>query len=310
MGLLIDGVWHDKWYDTQSTGGKFKRQESSFRSFIGDDKFKAEKDRYHLYISYACPWAHRAAIFRKLKNLEDIISLSIVKPYMGEFGWQLEKNTGPVAGLEFLHEIYTKAKSDYTGRVTVPVLWDKKLNTIVNNESSEIIRMFNSAFDKLTGNTLDYYPENLRDKIEDINDFVYHNINNGVYKVGFATTQSAYDEAVVNLFNALDKIENILSKSRYLVGDTLTEADWRIFTTLIRFDHVYFGHFKCNLKALETYENISNYICELYQVPGIRETVNMQQIKEHYYISHKTINPTQIVPKGPIINFARSHNRV
>ena len=309
MGLLVNGKWQDKWYDTASTGGKFVRQDSSFRNEIGDAPYEAESGRYHLYVSLACPWAHRALIVRKLKQLEDIISVSVVDAYMGRDGWTLSAGADPVNNAQFLHQIYTAAKSDYTGRVTVPVLWDTKTQTIVNNESSEIIRMFNSAFNHLTGNTLDLYPFALRDEIDEINDIVYDNINNGVYKAGFATKQDVYEKAVTNLFNALDEVEDRLSRHRYLVGDQITEADWRLFTTLVRFDPVYVGHFKCNIRRIADYPNIVNYVRELYQIDGIAETVNLDHIKEHYYASHDTINPTGIVPVGPDLTYDQPHNR-
>lgn len=307
MGLLVEGKWVDQWYDTKSTGGKFVRQESSFRDFIGSDKFSAEKDRYHLYISHACPWAHRAAIFRKLKGLENIIGLTVVNAYMGENGWELSEDT--LNGKSYMHEIYTLASPKYTGRVTVPVVWDKKENTIVNNESSEIIRMFNSAFDEITANTNNYYPDSLRTEIDKINDYVYGAINNGVYKAGFATQQSVYEKEVRKLFDALDNIENRLSSQRYLVGNTLTEADIRLFTTLLRFDPVYVGHFKCNIRRIADYPNLSNYIRDIYQIEGISDTVNMEHIKEHYYSSHTQINPNGIVAFGPEIDYNEPHNR-
>jgi putative glutathione S-transferase len=297
MGLLVNGKWQDKWYDTKSTGGKFVRKDSSFRNFIGSEKHPVEKDRYHLYISHACPWAHRTAIFRKLKNLEDIITITVVNAYMGSKGWELEQD--PINGKKCLHEVYTLADPNYTGRVTVPILWDKKEKTIVNNESSEIIRMFNTAFNQITGNNDDYYPEELRPEIDEINEYVYHSINNGVYKAGFATAQDVYDQEVTNVFDALDKIENILSKQKYLTGDKITEADWRLFTTLLRFDPVYVGHFKCNLQRIADYKHMSKYLLDLYGIPGIKDTINMDHIKTHYYASHHTINPNGIVPKGP-----------
>lgn len=316
MGLLVEGKWQDKWYDTKSTGGRFVRRESQFRDWItadGSSGFKAEPDRYHLYISLACPWAHRTLIFRKLKKLEDIISLSIVDPLMQENGWEFTDYPGSIPdtvnGSHYLHEIYTAAKADYTGRVTVPVLWDKEKNTIVNNESSEIIRMFNSEFNEYGDSEPDFYPLELRDEINRINSTVYDNINNGVYKCGFATSQQAYEEAFNNLFHTLDQIENSLAERRYLVGDKMTEADWRLFTTLLRFDPVYYTHFKCNLRRIEEYPNLSNYLRELYQFPGLEETVNFKHIKEHYFKSHKSINPTGIVPSGPELDLSTPHNR-
>lgn len=309
MGLLVEGKWVDQWYDTKSTGGKFVRQDSSFRDSIGSEKFPAEKGRYHLYISHACPWAHRTLIFRKLKGLENIISMSIVDATMLENGWEFTKNHDDLNGAKYLREIYLMANPSYTGRVTVPVLWDKKTKMIVSNESSEIIRMFNYEFDEITSNKTDFYPRKLRLEIDEINEFIYHDINNGVYKAGFATSQDVYETQVRNLFKALDKVEDILDKQRYLVGNIVTEADWRLFTTLLRFDPVYVGHFKCNLKRIADYPNLSNYVRDLYQIKGIKEVVNMKHIKEHYYASHSSINPTAIVPVGPIINFEEPHNR-
>ena len=322
MGLLVNGQWQDKWYDTNNNQGEFKREAAQLRNWVsadgsagqsGDAGFKAEKDRYHLYVSLACPWAHRTLIFRHLKGLEDYISVSVVSPDMLEHGWTFDKDNHSTGDAlfdsDFMHQIYTRNKADYSGRVTVPVLWDKKTQRIVSNESAEIIRMFNSAFNGLTGNERDFYPQSLRSEIDEVNEFVYHNINNGVYRAGFATTQEAYTEAFDNLFAALDKIEQRLTASRYLVGDTLTEADWRLFTTLIRFDSVYVGHFKCNLRTIESYPAISNYLRELYQVEGVSKTVDFYHIKRHYYFSHTMINPTQVVPKGPDIDYARPHNR-
>ncbi len=316
MGLLVEGKWQDKWYDTKSTGGRFVRRESQFREWVtadGSSGFKAEPGRYHLYVSLACPWAHRTLLFRKLKKLEGMISLSIVDPLMEENGWEFSDYESSIEdsvnGSDYLHQIYTTAKPDYTGRVTVPVLWDKEKKTIVNNESSEIILMLNSEFDEFGNSTQDFYPPELRDEIDQINEVVYHNINNGVYKCGFATTQQAYEEAFNNLFSTLDQIENILSKKRYIVGDKLTLADWRLFTTLLRFDSVYYTHFKCNLRRIEEYPHIYNYLRELYQYPGIQETVNFKHIKEHYFKSHKTINPTGIVPSGPELDLSTPHNR-
>ncbi|KPM80174.1 glutathione S-transferase family protein [Pseudoalteromonas sp. UCD-33C] len=322
MGLLVNGQWQDKWYDTDNNQGEFKREAAQLRNWVtedgsagqsGDGGFKAEKDRYHLYVSLACPWAHRTLIFRHLKGLEDYISVSVVSPDMLEHGWTFDKDNHSTGDAlfdsEFMHQIYTRNKADYSGRVTVPVLWDKKTQRIVSNESAEIIRMFNSAFNALTGNERDFYPQSLRSEIDEVNEFVYHNINNGVYRAGFATTQEAYTEAFDDLFAALDKIEQRLTANRYLVGDTLTEADWRLFTTLIRFDSVYVGHFKCNLRTIESYPAISNYLRELYQIEGVSKTVDFYHIKRHYYFSHTMINPTQVVPKGPDIDYARPHNR-
>ncbi|AJY45969.1 glutathione S-transferase family protein [Martelella endophytica] len=322
MGMLVDGVWKDVWYDTKKSGGHFKRESSQFRNWVtadgsagptGEGGFAAEKDRYHLYVALACPWAHRTLIFRKLKGLEDVIGLSIVDPLMLENGWEFKNRDGgtndPINGADYLWQVYLKADPDYTGRVTVPVLWDKKQKTIVSNESAEIIRMFNSAFDGITGNTLDFYPETLRAGIDEINATVYSNVNNGVYKAGFATTQAAYEEHVTKLFGTLDMLEDRLAGNRYLMGDQLTEADWRLFTTLVRFDPVYVGHFKCNLRRIADYPNLSGYLRDLYQVPGVSETVNIDHIKRHYYSSHKTINPTGIVPKGPLLDLDAPHGR-
>jgi putative glutathione S-transferase len=322
MGLLIDGVWHDKWYDTKKSGGRFERQESAFRNWItvdgsagpgGEAGFKAEPGRYHLYVSPACPWAHRTLIFRKLKKLEEIIPVSVVHWHMGAEGWTFEQGPGTVPdsvnGAAKLYEVYLKADPHYSGRVTVPVLWDKQRQTIVSNESAEIIRMFNSAFDGLTGSTLDFYPAHLRTEIDTVNAAVYRHVNNGVYKCGFATAQAAYDEAFDALFTTLDDLEQRLTRQRYLLGDRITEADWRLFTTLVRFDPVYHGHFKCNLRRLADYPNLWNYTRELYQVPGVAGTVNLHHIKHHYYGSHASVNPSGIVPKGPAIDFERPHGR-
>ena len=317
MGQLIDGKWSDKWYDTSKTGGKFVRSTSGFRNWVtadgspgptGEGGFAAEAGRYHLYVSLACPWAHRTLIFRKLKELEGLISVSIVSPKMpDETGWSFKTDEGSTGdtllGKDFLHQVYTAAKPDYTGRVTVPVLWDKKTNTIVSNESAEIIRMLNTAFNELTGNTHDYYPEALRETIDTINARVYDDINNGVYKAGFATTQAAYEEAANKLFDALDWAEGLLSENAYLTGDSITEADWRLFTTLVRFDAIYFGHFKCNRRRIADYPNLSHYLKALYEVPGVKETVDIGHIQTHYYWSHITINPHRIVPIGPELSF-------
>ena len=298
MGLLVEGKWVDQWYDTKESGGKFVRKDSSFRQHIGDDAFPAEAGRYHLYVSLACPWAHRTLIFRKLKSLTDLIDVTVVSPDMLDKGWEFKPKAEPLYGYHYAHQLYTKAEADYTGRVVVPILWDKKTQTIVSNESAEIIRMFNSAFNHLTSNFADYYPEDLRPAIDEVNEDIYHNINNGVYKCGFATTQEAYDEAFQDLFAALDRVEARLSSKRYLVGERITEADWRLFTTLIRFDAVYFGHFKCNHKQIADYPNTYRYLKDLYAMPHIAETVNIEHIKRHYYYSHESINPTRIVPQG------------
>lgn len=317
MGLLVDGKWHDKWYDTEKNDGRFIREESQFRNWIttdgsagptGEGGFKAEAGRYHLYISNACPWANRAMIMRKLKGLEEMISVSVVHPLMAENGWTFEEDEDvvpdPVGNVDYLYEVYTRVEPDYSGRVTVPVLYDLKQDKIVNNESSEIMRILNSAFDEVRAEEGDYYPEELREEIDQINDKVYNAINNGVYKAGFATKQEVYEEEVTKLFEALDEVESILEQQPYLVGSRITEADWRLFTTLIRFDSVYHGHFKCNFKRITDYENIWSYTKELYNWPGVSETINFRHIKEHYYRSHKNINPTGIVPEGPKLDFS------
>ena len=322
MGLLIDGKWVDKWYDTDATQGRFVRTEAQYRNWItadgsagptGDGGFQAEAGRYHLYVSLACPWAHRTLIFRALKGLEDMISVSVVNPLMREHGWTFDPDAGviadPLNDADYMHQVYTANDPDYSGRVTVPVLWDKQQQRIVNNESAEIIRMLNSAFDSIGAKPGDYYPEALRTQIDEINERVYDRIINGVYKAGFATTTEAYEQAFWPLFDMLDELEQRLADQRYLLGDVLTEADWRLFTTLIRFDPVYHGHFKCNLKRIEDYPNLSGYVRELYQWPGVAATVNMQHIKDHYYRSHATINPTGIVPAGPLLELDRPHGR-
>ena len=322
MGLLVDGQWQDKWYDTKSTGGRFKRDISRFRSWItpngeagptGASGFRAEAGRYHLYVSYACPWAHRTLIFRKLKGLEDMISLSVVHWYMVGNGWTFADGDGvvadPIHDADYMYQVYQAADASYTGRVTVPVLWDRKKGTIVSNESADIIRMFNSAFDGIGATEGDYYPEPLRDAIDEINARVYKTVNNGVYKAGFATTQEAYEEAVEPLFESLEWLDDRLSRRRYLMGDRITEADWRLFTTLLRFDPVYVGHFKCNRRRIVDFENLWPYVRDLYQVPGVAGTVHMDHIKSHYYASHDTINPTRIVPVGPDIDFSEPHGR-
>ncbi|CAI2289935.1 TPA: glutathione S-transferase family protein [Vibrio parahaemolyticus] len=311
MGKLVEGVWHDVWYDTKANGGKFVREDAGFRDWIKTDSeavFQPESGRYHLYVSLACPWAHRTLIFRKLKGLEPHIDVTVVCPDMLSQGWQMGLPE-PLFGHTRMHQIYTQAKPDYTGRVTVPVLWDKKTNTIVSNESSEIIRMFNSAFNDLTGNHDDYYPEPLRGVIDEWNDYIYPNVNNGVYRCGFATSQEAYEEAFESLFSALDKIDAHLATHRYLAGNKITEADWRLFTTLVRFDAVYVGHFKCNKQRIADYVNIQGYLKELYQIDGIADTTDFYHIKRHYYFSHTGINPTQVVPKGPDLDFSSPHQR-
>jgi putative glutathione S-transferase len=317
MGLLVDGVWHDKWYDTGESGGRFVRRESQFRNWVtadgapgpsGEGGFPAEAGRYHLYVSLACPWAHRALIFRALKGLEDAIGVSVVHWLMREEGWTFAEGPGVVPdtvnGAERLYEIYLRAQPGYTGRVTVPVLWDKQRGTIVNNESSEIIRMLNSAFDGVGAAPGDYYPAALREEIDTVNARVYATLNNGVYRSGFATTQAAYEEAVNPLFDTLDWLEERLADGRpYLLGETLTEADWRLFTTLVRFDAVYVGHFKCNRRRIADYPGLSAYMRRLYGHPGVAATVDLQHIKRHYYESHRHINPTGIVPVGPDVLF-------
>jgi putative glutathione S-transferase len=321
MGYLLDGVWREDVLTNDERGG-FVRQASKFHNWItpdgspgptGEGGFKAEAGRYHLYVSLACPWAHRTLIFRALKQLESAISLSVVDPVMGPEGWVFSDTPGAIPdSVEHksrLSEIYLLANPHYTGRVTVPALWDKQTKTIVNNESSEIIRMFNSAFNALTPIRIDYYPEDLRPAIDEVNTLVYENVNNGVYRAGFATSQEAYEEAFRNLFAALDRLEQTLSGQRYLVGARITEADLRLFTTLIRFDAVYYGHFKCNLRRIEDYPNLSNYLRDLFQVPGIGATVNLDHIKRHYYGSHRKLNPSGIVPVGPALDFSAPHDR-
>lgn len=316
MGLLVEGIWHDEWYDTKTTGGRFVRKDSQFRNWItpdgsagptGEAGFKAEPNRYHLYVSYACPWASRALIMRKLKGLEDMISLSVVNYYMGENGWTFEEGKDvipdPIIQADFMHQIYTHADPTYTGRVTVPVLYDKKTEKIVNNESSEIMRMLNTAFDEVGALPGDYYPEALQADIDEMNDKVYHGINNGVYKAGFATKQDVYEEEVTKLFNVLDELEAHLATRKYLVGEQLTEADWRLFVTLVRFDSAYYGHFKCNIRELREYPNLWRYTRELYNYEDIKATVNFYHIKHHYYGSHPSVNPNRIVPVGPILDW-------
>ncbi|WP_323780519.1 glutathione S-transferase family protein [Thalassovita sp.] len=323
MGQLINGTWHDTWYDTGKTGGAFVRSTASFRNWItadgsagpsGEAGFKAESGRYHLYVSYACPWAHRTLIFRALKNLQDHIGVSVVHPDMLSDGWTFQTDFPGTTGdrlfaLPFLRDIYTRTKPDISGRVTVPVLWDKQTGTIVSNESSEIIRMLNSAFNDLTGNHDDYWPEDLRADIDQINERIYDDVNNGVYKAGFATTQPAYDAAVGPLFDTLDWLEQRLSSHRYLLGDTITEADWRLFTTLIRFDPVYHLHFKCNRKRLIDYPNLWAYTRELYQWHGVAETTRFDHIVRHYHYSHDGINPHRIIPINPVLDYAEPHGR-
>ena len=326
MGLLVNGEWRDDWYDTRSSGGRFVRSDAAFRNWVtadgapgpsGAGGFKAEPGRYHLYVALSCPWAHRTVIYRKLKRLEDVISISYVGPAMSNRGWGFESGEGPnfgatpdtVNGARHLYEIYLKAQAGYTGRVTVPVLWDKQRGTIVNNESSEIIRMLNSAFDRWGDASLDFYPRELCDEIDQINAVIYPNVNNGVYRCGFATGQEAYEEAFDALFATLDDLDARLARRRYLTGNQVTEADWRLFTTLVRFDLVYHGHFKCNLRRIVDYPNLWPYTRDLYQTPGVAETCDLKQIKQHYYWSQVTVNPSRIVAKGPAIDFTAAHDR-
>ena len=305
MGLLVNGVWKDRWYDTKKSGGKFIRTEAQFRNFIDyHSEFTPDSARYHLYVSLACPWAHRTLIYRSLKDLNDHISCSVVNPYMLENGWTFEESfpgttSDHLFSKQYLYQIYLKADSNYSGRVTVPVLWDKKNQTIVSNESSEIIRMFNYSFNELTGNNLDFYPEKFQEKIDEINDFTYHNINNGVYKIGFATKQSVYEEELDRLFNALDQVEEMLEQNTYLLGSEMLECDLRLFPTLLRFDPVYVGHFKCNKKRIIDYPNINRYLQSIKSNSKIKPTINIDHIKTHYYGSHPTINPNGIIPTGP-----------
>lgn len=312
MGLLVKGEWLDQWYDTSKSGGEFVRQDAQFRHSISENgEFKPAANRYHLFVSLACPWAHRTLIFRKIKKLEDIIAVTIVDAEMLEHGWQLPSETTlpDIQGLKYLHQVYQLSESNYSGRVTVPVLWDTHTKQIVNNESSEIIRILNTQFNGFTDVKTDFYPEALRSEIDAVNELVYHTINNGVYKAGFATEQNVYEKHCKKLFESLDALETRLAKQRYLVGNNITEADWRLFTTLIRFDSVYFAHFKCNLRSIESYPNLSNYVKDLYQYPGVAETVNFEHIKTHYYYSHDMINPTRVVPLGPEINYLAKHDR-
>ncbi len=321
MGLLVDGIWHDHWYDTDKSGGRFERFESTFRNWItanggpgptGRGGFKAETGRYHLYVAYSCPWAHRTLIYRKLKGLEDIISVSIADSIKHREGWHFQEGGGLIPDYvndaKHLHQIYTKAETEYSGRVTVPLLWDRETETIVNNESSEIIRMFNSAFDRVGATGPDLYPVALRDEIDAVNERIYHTVNNGVYSAGFATSQPAYEEAVGPLFETLDWHEERIGEKRYLLGDELTEADWRLFPTLLRFDLAYHGNFKCNLRRIQDYQNLWDYTRELYQIPGIADTIDLAQMKAGYY-TIEAVNPTCIVPVGPEIDFWQPHTR-
>ena len=325
MGLLVQGNWRDQWYDTESTGGEFVRQDAAYRNWVtadgaagpsGEGGFRAEPGRYHLYVSLACPWAHRTLIFRVLKGLEDVISVSVVHPHMLEHGWEFRDCEAggftagdPLFGSDYLYQVYCRAKPDYTGRVTVPVLWDKQRNTIVNNESADIIRMLNSAFNAFSPSDADYYPADLRSEIDAVNKRVYARVNNGVYRCGFATTQDAYEKAFHQLFEALDWLEGLLATQPYVAGDRITEADWRLFTTLLRFDPVYVGHFKANLRRIRDYPQLSAYTRELYQVPGVAATTHIGHIKQHYYFSHRMINPTGVVPLGPELDLDAPHGR-
>jgi glutathionyl-hydroquinone reductase len=309
-GYLLKGEWKTGWYDTRGSGGEFQRQASAFHDCVtadGSSGFKAEPGRYHLYVSLACPWAQRTLIFRKLKRLEEVISVSVVDPVIGEQGWVFSDAPGCTAdtvnGFQYLREVYTAADPAYTGRVTVPVLWDSERRTIVNNESSEIIRMLNSAFNAFTPVSADYYPQPLRSRIDEINAFVYDNVNNGVYRCGFAGSQQAYDKAFDALFAGLDELEVRLATARYLLGDEITEADWRLFTTLLRFDAVYYVHFKCNLRRIAEYPALSRLLRELCRIRGVADTIDMEHIKRHYYLSHRHLNPSGIVPKGPVLDF-------
>ena len=306
MGMLVEGKWTDRWYDTESTGGRFERKDSSFRNWIkadGSTDFEPESGRYHLYVSLACPWAHRTVIYRRLKGLEEHITISVVNPIMLENGWTFEEGEGvipdTVNNAEFLHQIYTAADPGYTGRVTVPVLWDRSHRTIVNNESSEIIRMLDEEFGQLTGHGPSFRPLDLEKEIDSLNDLIYTGFNNGVYKAGFATSQESYDEEVVRIFEVLDEVEEILATNRYLTGDRVTEADWRFLPTLLRFDPVYVGHFKCNLRRVADYPHVHNYMVDLMKTFDLADTFNLDHVKRHYYGSHPTINPTLIVPHGP-----------
>lgn len=322
MGLMVDGRWQDVWYDTKASQGRFVRTEAQFRNWItrdgragptGEGGFRAERGRYHLYVSFACPWAHRVLIYRKLKGLEDLLPLSAVNLYMGAEGWTFEPGSSvipdAVNGAKRLYEVYALADPRYSGRVTIPFIWDKERRAIVSNESADIIRMLNDAFDEITGNVLDFYPAELRNEIDELNALIYPNVNNGVYRAGFATTQEAYEEAAIAVFAALDDLDARLATRRYLTGPRVTEADWRFFTTLARFDAVYFGHFKCNRRRIVDYPNLWGYVRDLYQTPGVADTVNIEHYKRHYYGSHKTINPHLIIPIGPEIDFAAPHDR-
>ena len=322
MGLLVDGVWQDEQHEVRTNDGRFVRPTTRYRNWItpdgspglsGEGGFPAARGRYHLYVALSCPWAHRTVIFRVLKGLEDVVSMSVTEPIYGPHGWKFGSRPGATPdtanGKNELAEVYLLADPHFTGRVTVPALWDRERRTIVNNESAEIIRMFNSAFNRFTGVTTDYYPAALREKVDRVNALIYENVNNGVYRAGFAITQEAYDEAFDAVFSVLDQLEQRLARQRYLAGAAITEADWRLFTTLIRFDAVYYSHFKCNLRRIIDYQNLSNYLRDLYQQPGIAATVNMDHIKTHYYGSQRHVNPRGIVPRGPLLDFTAPHDR-
>jgi glutathionyl-hydroquinone reductase len=317
MNMLVDGEWKRDAYETTNDEGAFQRQKTTFREWVeaGEGcEFPAESGRYHLYVSYACPWAHRTLVTRALKGLEDEISVSVVDPYRRNDGWEFSPDkpgctADAVTGANYLREVYVEADPEFTGRVTVPVLWDKERETVVNNESEEVMRMFDTAFDGIAEWDVTFYPEEYRDEVDDTIDAIYEPINNGVYRAGFAETQAAYEEAVTDLFDALDRWEGVLADQRYLCGPALTEADFCMFTTLVRFDAVYATHFKCNVRRVVDYPNLWNYLKELYQLPGVAETVRMDHIKEHYYRSHGDINPKRIVPKGPELDFEEEHDR-
>jgi len=322
MGLLVDGVWQDEQHIARTSDGRFVRPTTRFRNWVtedgspgptGEGGFAAARGRYHLYVALPCPWAHRTVIMRMLKGLEDVVSMSVLEPLYGPHGWRFGTSPGTVPdnvnGASELAEIYLRADPRYTGRVSVPALWDKERRTIVNNESAEIIRMLNGAFGRFTNVRTDYYPPALREEIDRVNALVYENVNNGVYRAGFATSQEAYEEAFRAVFRVLDELERRLSGQRYLVGSDITEADWRLFTTLVRFDAVYYSHFKCNLRRIIDHPNLSNYLRDLYQQAGVAATVNMDHIKRHYYGSQRHVNPTGIVPLGPQLDFLAPHDR-
>ena len=316
MGYLIEGEWHRGWLDTASTGGRFVREDAGFRNRVtadGSSPYPAEAGRYHLYVSHACPWCHRLTIVRKLKKLEDVVSVSVADPHMDDDGWRFAAGADTVIGAKRMHEVYTRGKPDFTGRATVPVLWDKKTGSIVSNESGEILRMLNSAFDGLSDEIAeaipDLYPQAQRSEIDALNEMIYDTVNNGVYKCGFATTQEAYEASFGPLFETLDRLEERLGSQRYLTGNQITEADWRLFVTLLRFDPVYHYHFKCNRNRIADFPNLFNYLRDLYQAPGVAATCHMDQIKAHYYTSHPTINPSGIIPLGPEIDLTAPHDR-